>query len=131
VAQIRSRSASVEIVAGRANVLVLVFVVVLGLSGCGRKADVHVQARELEQVFQASPSNPYVSLALSAARTNDIAVSAMALQNARRMPGLTPDQLLAVQRTLEAITADLVARAEKGDAKARAALAAIERSRSQ
>jgi hypothetical protein len=44
---------------------------------------------------------------------------------------MTADQLMAVQQTLEAITADLVARAARGDAKAQADLAAIERSRSQ
>lgn len=101
------------------------------LSACGRKVDVHLQAGELEKVFQDGQSNAYVSLAVSAVRTNDYVVSVIALQSARRTPGMTPDQLTAVQRTLEAITADLVARAAKGDANARAELAAIERSRSQ
>ena len=101
------------------------------LGGCGRKVEVAVQVGELEKAFQSEQSNPYVNLAVSAVRTNDYAVSVIALQNARRTPGMTPDQLMAMQRTLEAITADLVARAAKGDANARAALAAIERSRSQ
>lgn len=104
---------------------------IFALSACGRKVDVHVQAGELEKAFQAAPSSAYVSLAVSAVRTNDYAVGVIALQNARRMPGMTSDQLMAVQRTLEAITADLVARAAKGDPNARADLAAIERSRSQ
>ena len=100
-------------------------------SACSKRVDVHVEAGELEKVFQASHSNAYVSLAVSAVRTNDYAVSVIALQSARRMAGMTSDQLMAVQRTLEAITADLVARAAKGDANAQAELAAIERSRSQ
>ena len=101
------------------------------LTGCGRKVDVAGQVGELEKAFQAGQSNADVNFAVSAVRTNDYAVSVIALQNARRTPGMTPDQLMAMQRTLEAITADLVARAAKGDANARAALAAIERSRSQ
>ena len=101
------------------------------LSGCGRKLDVQVQADELEKAFQSDPSSSYVSLAISAARTNDYAVSVIALENARRVPGMTAEQLMAVQRTLESITADLVARADRGDARAQAELAAIEKSRSQ
>ncbi len=103
----------------------------LALSACGKKVDVNLQANELEKAFQTGQSSPEVSLAVSAVRTNDYVVSVIALQNARRMPGMTPDQLMAVQRTLETITADLVARADKGDANAKADLAAIERSRSQ
>jgi hypothetical protein len=103
----------------------------LALSGCGKKADVHLQASELEKAFQSDQSSAFVNLAVSAVRTNDYAVGVIALENARRMPGMTADQLMAVQGTLEAITADLVARADKGDANARAELAAIERSRSQ
>ncbi len=101
------------------------------LSACHKKASVQLQAGELDNAFQGARSNVYVSLAVSAVRTNDYAVGVIALQNARRIPGMAPEQLMAVQRTLEAITADLVARAAKGDARAQAELAAIERSRSQ
>lgn len=111
--------------------LPIVGAALFALSACSRKVDVRLQAGELEKAFQTSQSNEIVSLAVSAVRTNDYATSVMALQMARRLPGMTPDQLVAMQRTLEAITADLVARAAKGDANARAALAAIERSRSQ
>jgi hypothetical protein len=118
------------------NIFQLLFRVLLVapliLSGaCGKKIDVRSQANELEKSFEASQPNAYVNFAVSAVRTNDYAVSVIALQNARRVPGLTADQLMAVQQTLEAITADLVARAARGDAKAQADLAAIERSRSQ
>ncbi len=101
------------------------------VSGCARKSDVQHQTGELEKAFQSSQTNPYVRLAVSAVRTNDYAIGAIALQNAQRLPGLNAAQLMAVQRTMEALTANLVDRAAKGDANAQAALAAIERSRSQ
>jgi hypothetical protein len=101
------------------------------LIACGKKVDVPRQAGELEKAFQASPSSEYVSVAISAVRTNNYAGGVVALQSVRRMPGMTADQLMAVQRTLETIMADLVARADKGDVNAQADLAAIERSRSQ
>jgi len=105
--------------------------VLLVLSACGKKVDVPRQADELEKAFQASQSSEYVNLAIAAVRTNNYVAGVVALQNVRRIPGMSPDQLMAVQRTLEAITADLVARADRGDPNAQAALAAIERSRSQ
>ncbi len=124
----------------------------LALNGCSKKADVKSQLSELEKTFQeasaAAPSagerplgdqtgsvpadaNAYVNLALSAVRTNDFAEGVIALQTAQRMPMLTAEQHRAVYQAMQAITADLVARADKGDAKAKADLAAIERTRSQ
>jgi len=44
---------------------------------------------------------------------------------------MTSEQLISVQRAMDAVTAGLVTRAARGDAKAQADLAAIERSRSQ
>ena len=69
-------------------------------------------------------------MALHAVRTNGFAGGAIALQTAQRMPMLTAEQHRAVYQAMQAMTADLVARAEKGDAKAKADLAAIERTRS-
>ena len=124
----------------------------LALNGCSKKTDVKSQLSELEKTFQeasaAAPSagerllvdqtgsapadaNAYVNLALSAVRTNDFAEGVIALQTAQRMPMLTAEQHRAVYQAMQAITADLVARADKGDAKAKADLAAIERTRSQ
>jgi len=124
----------------------------MALNGCSKKADVKSQLSELERTFQdasvAAPSsgerplvdptasapadaNAYVNLALAAVRTNDFAEGVIALQTAQRMPMLTAEQHRAVYQAMQAMTADLVARADKGDAKAKADLAAIERTRSQ
>ena len=126
--------------------------VLLALSGCGKKADVKSQISELEKSFQdtslaapaasesalggrspdrSSDAKAYVNLALSAVQSNDYAGGVIALQAAQRMPRVTAEQLMAVQGAMQAITADLVARADRGDAKAKAQLAAIERTRSQ
>jgi hypothetical protein len=126
--------------------------VLLALDGCSKKADVKSQLSELERTFQdssaAAPSagerplvdqtgsapadaSDYVNLALSAVRTNDFAEGVIALQTAQRMPMLTAEQHRAVYQAMQAMTADLVARADKGDAKAKADLATIERTRSQ
>ena len=122
--------------------------VLLALSACGRKADAKTQVSELKRVFEtAQPpvqterpasdqallaeANAYVSLAFSAVRTNDYAGGVIALQAVQRMPGITSQQLMAVQGAMQAMTAELLVRASKGDAKARSDLAAIERTRSQ
>ena len=126
--------------------------ILLALNGCSKKADVKSQVSELEKTFQdtsaAAPAageqllvdqtgsapadaKAYVNLALYAVRTNDFAGGVIALQTAQRMPMLTAEQHRAVYQAMQAMTADLVARAAKGDAKAKADLAAIERTRSQ
>jgi hypothetical protein len=78
-----------------------------------------------------SEANAYVSFALAAVRTNDSVGAVMALQRVRQLPGPTAAQLMAVQRALDAVTADLVARAGRGDPKALADLEAVEKTRSQ
>jgi hypothetical protein len=126
--------------------------ILLALNGCSKNADVKSQLSELERTFQntsaATPpggerslvdptgsasadANAYVNIALAAVRTNDFAEGVIALQTAQRMPMLTAEQHRAVYQAMQAMTADLVARADKGDAKAKADLAAIERTRSQ
>jgi len=122
----------------------------LALSACGRKADAKTQVSELKKVFEtaaaAAPvqserpasdqallaeANAYVSLALSAVRTNDYAGGVIALQAVQKIPGITSQQLMAIHDAMQAMTAELLVRASKGDAKARSDLAAIERTRSQ
>ena len=122
----------------------------LALGACSKKADVKSQVSELEKVFQASAapvrtptaspsSNPnlpadanaFVNVALTAVRANDYAGGVIALQEVQRIPGVSANQLMAVQGAMEAMTADLVGRAAKGDPKAKADLAAIEKTRSQ
>ena len=132
--------------------LVLCGALIFSVGGCSNKAAVNSQVSELERVFQdtggaaATPSEQpaadatanapanakvYVDLALFAARSNDYAGGVIALQQAQLVSKMTAEQHRAVYETMQAMTADLVARAEKGDAKAKAQLAAIERTRSQ
>lgn len=121
----------------------------VGLSACSKGPDVRTQVVELEKAFPAAatpapaqaageaphpPSadaNALVNAALSAVRTNDYASGVIALQAVQRMPGVTAVQLMTIERTMQAMTADLVSRAARGDAQAKAELAAIERTRSQ
>lgn len=122
--------------------------------GCSKKPAVKSQVAELARVFQvpaeapAAPTAPeatapeapagtpmeaksYVNYALMAAKTNDYASAVIALQEAQRLPMKSTAQHQAVYETMQAMTSDLVARAERGDQQAKAQLAAIERTRSQ
>ncbi len=125
--------------------------VILLLAGCSKKADLKGQVSQLEKAFPAaapaaaapvetpattaqapaSDANAYVKAALSAVQANDYAGGVIALQKVERMPGVTYQQLVAIERTKQAMTTDLINRADRGDAKAKADLAAIEKSLSQ
>ncbi|MEO8427086.1 MAG: hypothetical protein ABI651_08240 [Verrucomicrobiota bacterium] len=132
--------------------LVLCGSIVVSLNGCSKKAAVKSHVSELERVFQdtgpaaatpheqpaadttanaPSDAKVYVNLALSAVQSNDYAGGVILLQQAQLAPKITAEQHRAVYETMQAMTADLVARAEKGDAQAKAQLSAIERTRSQ
>lgn len=110
--------------------LIVAMAVVLAM-GCSRTPDADRATAELERVLAASPGSVPLQLAVAAARTNDAAAGVIALQEARRQPGLTAEQLQAVEQASQSIVADLVRRAADGDARAKAHLEAIERSRSQ
>ena len=132
------------------SLMILVLPIVLA-SGCHRKPDVKGNLSQLEQAFPtatttapaqpvepapAAPApgsdpNAYVGLALSAVRTNDYAGGVIALQTVQTMPGVTAQQLMAIESAKQALTADLVARADRGDTKAKAELAKIEKTHSQ
>jgi hypothetical protein len=101
----------------------------LVLVACRQKPNPAFEATRLEKAFPQP--NEWVALATSAVRSNDYPAAVLALERARSSPGTTPEQLIAVQKTKEAMTSDLLARAERGDPKAQADLAALERSRSQ
>jgi hypothetical protein len=90
-----------------------------------------VQGPAPTQQPQAADASAYVQLALQAVRTNDYAASVLVLQGVQRLPGMTAQQLMAVERAKQAMVADLVARAGRGDPKAKADLAAIEKTLSQ
>jgi hypothetical protein len=134
------------------SLLLLCGAIVFAVSGCGRKATVNSQVSELKKAFQDTsaavpgeghrpladqtgnaPANAqaYVKIALSAVQSDDFAGGVIALQAAQQVPMITAEQHRAIYEAMQAMTADLVARAEKGDTKAKAQLAAIERTRSQ
>jgi len=132
----------------RAHPILLSLAVTLMITGgaCSRKPDVKSTVSELEKAFQAPAGVPaaaasapagaaeaheLVQTALAAARTDDFANGVLALQAARRQPGVSAEQLMVVQRTMQALTTDLANRAASGDEKALAQLKAIERTRSQ
>jgi hypothetical protein len=103
--------------------------VLLTLPACSQKPDTEREATRLKETL--GPSNAFVTFALSAIHTNDFPDAIIALESAKRIPGITAEQLAAIQRAKAAMTADLVGRADRGDPKAQADLAAIERTRSQ
>src|SRR5262249_53883896 len=122
----------------------------LALSACSKKPDIKGRVSELEKAFPmatpaetsesarpppvATEAKAYVSAAVSAARANDYASGVMALEQVQRMTGLvgvTANQLMIIEQAKQAMVADLVARADRGDPKAKADLAAIERTHSQ
>lgn len=114
------------------------------LAGCGEKPeDIQRQTAELEKAFPglaaAAPArsgrpgatvdaSAYVKAALSASRSNDYGTAVIMLQKAAESPGVTPEQVMAIQTARKAWVADLMTRAAQGDEKAKAALAAIEAS---
>jgi hypothetical protein len=116
-------------------------------TGCDRKADVKARTSALEQAFPGVATNSapaagiagqapaaatsLVKAALAAARSDDYVNSVAALEQVVQVSGVTPDQLIAVQGARQAMVSELVNRAANGDAAAKAALAAIERMRSQ
>ena len=131
--------------------LLLFSVALLLASGaCSKKPDVQSSVSELEKAFpsaaapasvQSQPTTPtpvpqanandLVKNALTAARANDYASGVIALQAAQVKPGITADQVMAVQRAKQAMVAELQRRAINGDQHALAQLKAIERTRSQ
>ena len=127
---------------------IALFTVLLVLVGCKKKVDVKSQASELEKAFpqaaaaapapieasapaQVPDANAYVKAALSAVNADDYAGSVIALQTAQKSSGVNAEQLMAIERAKQAMTASLVERAARGDEKAKAELARIERTRSQ
>ena len=102
------------------------------LVGCKGEPDSRQGLAELQQAFpDAGAAPPAVQLALAAAHTNEFGQGVVALQEAKSVPGLTAEQLQTVEQAAQALTRELVRRAESGDARAKADLELIERFRSQ
>lgn len=107
-------------------------IVVAGMAiGCSRQPSAAEGVAQLERSLGKAIENPAVQLAIAAAKTNDLGVGVVALQEAKRSPGLSAEQLQSVEQTSQAIIAELLRRAAAGDAKAKADLQLIEQSRSQ
>lgn len=109
----------------------ILLMLLLGANGCGKQPDAKAEAAQLEKTFATANTNPLVLRATAAIREGDYAAGVIALEAVKQTPGMSAEQLMAVQRASLSVTEDLTARAARGDAKAQAALAAIERSRSQ
>ena len=132
------------------QLILLSGVLSLTLGACSKKPDVKASVSELEKAFptaaapapvQPQPAAPnpvspadandLVKSALTAARANDYASGVIALQAVQVKPGVTADQVMAVQRAKQAMVAELQRRAVNGDQRALAQLKAIEKTRSQ
>ncbi len=111
---------------------ILAGLLVLGaLSGCGQKTKVEVSVSQLEKAFPDGNANPSLQIAIAATRNHDFVSGVVALSSAKQVPGLTAEQLMAVEQASRSITTELARRADSGDAAARADLQRIERTRSQ
>ena len=115
--------------------------VIVALGGCGKKAaSIQLQSAELEKAFpglasaapartdqRAASGDPraFVAAALSASRSNDYVTAVLMLQRAAESPGVTPQQVMALQAARKAWVTDLMTRAARGDESAKAALGAI------
>jgi len=111
--------------------LALVAVATL-LSACHKEPSAAEASASLKaELAEVAQSNEVVKVAISASTTEDFAGSVIALEAAKTVPGLSAGQLATMEQARQAFTANLVRRADAGDAAAKAQLAAIERSRSQ
>lgn len=99
--------------------------------GCSKEPSAHEGVNTLEQKFPNAAANPAIQLAIAAAKSNDLGQGVVALQSAKHAPGMTAEQLQTVDQASQALTRELLRRAEAGDARAKADLDLIERSRSQ
>jgi hypothetical protein len=119
-------------------------------AACGRQPDAATQLGELEQAFDVGTPTPseavdavyqapdepamsqpepqiYVNRAVAAVRAGEPAEGVMLLQSLQQMTGMNAQERMAVQKTIRAVTADLVRRAADGDPHAQAELKRIER----
>jgi hypothetical protein len=101
------------------------------VAGCQREPSPEAGVNQLERAFPDKAATPVIQVAIAAARTNELGQGVVALQSAKRLPGLTAEQLQAVEQASQALTRELLRRAESGDARARAELDLIERTHSQ
>jgi len=109
----------------------LLGVLVVLSTGCQREPSAQEAVAQLEKMLSAVGRHDALSFAIAAAKTNDFAIGVITLQQVKTSPGLTADQLISVEQASQAMTADLVRRADAGDAHAKASLELIAQTRSQ
>ena len=76
-------------------------------------------------------ADAYVGQAVSLLKNNDQVGAVTLLYAVQQRGNMTPQQYIAVQETIRNVYADLVPRAANGDPKAKAAIAALEKTQSQ
>jgi hypothetical protein len=125
------------------SALWLALVALLVLTGCGSKSGVKATISQLEKAFPATAAagptaqatlgqrpladaDAYICSALAAVRSNDFAAAVVVLHGAARLPGLAPEQFIAVDQARKALITDLLNRAARGDTNAQAGLKLIE-----
>lgn len=100
-------------------------------TSCKKEPSASAGIHSLKETFPDPAASPAIQLAIAAAETNDFGQGVIALQQAKQAPGLSADQLQTVEQASQALVRELLRRAEAGDARAKADLQLIERSRSQ
>ena len=118
------------------------------LSGCNKEGDTKAQISQLQKAFPAATTAPsvtadpnnapkevvadtYVGQAVSLLQNNDQVGAVTLLYAVQQRGNMTPQQYIAVNETIRKVYADLVPRAANGDPKAKAAIAALEKTQSQ
>jgi Sec-independent protein translocase protein TatA len=107
---------------GRALATGVVLVVALVLSGCGKSAG--SAAAEGQKAFQSAPKEVKAEWdrAISAIKANDYATALITFRDLQSQTNLTQEQMDAVGKTATAISDQMYAKANKGDAKANEAI---------
>jgi hypothetical protein len=132
------------------STLTLLGLIVAVLSGCSRDGNVKSGISKLEEAFPAARAaasaggdsaaesaasqidvNAYVGQAVSSLQHNDHVGAVTILNAVQAQTNLTAQQHMAVHESIQKVYADLVARAARGDAKAKASLVQLEKKLSQ
>ncbi len=102
--------------------LALAGLVAVAASGCGKSAE--SAASDAGKLFASAPPETKATweAAQTAVKANDYATALLALRRIRLHPGLTPEQVAAVDKTSLAVSDQMYEAANKGDANAKKAI---------
>jgi hypothetical protein len=103
-------------------VLAVLFCMILCVPGCGSSAD-SIASRS-QQLFQSAPPQTKAAWdnATAALKSNDYAGALTNLQWLAAAPGLTPEQARVVQQTATAVSDQMYAAVNRGDANGKKAI---------